>query len=120
MTNAKEIAVHDSLSVGRNWLRFGTFSMDSSPPSAEPRSTRVELASQMLQHLSSARYQGWDCFLTGDENRLYSSPGHKKAWLQCKDTRPVKEKKTASLPEVTLKVLWYVNGFALIEALPKG
>jgi hypothetical protein len=36
--------------------------------SAEQKRTRVELVGQMLQHLSSARHQGWDYFLTGDES----------------------------------------------------
>jgi hypothetical protein len=69
------------------------------------------LAGEALWHLSSAKHQDSDDFLTGDESWFDLNDDHERIWLHCNDAPPVSEKTIASSPKVMLTVFWSGKGF---------
>jgi hypothetical protein len=92
-TNAKETTVHDPQSLGKSSLCFETFKRVPQALPAEHKKTRLELAGQGRQRLSSARIQEWDSFLTGDESWFDLNTDAQRMWLHRIAARRARENK---------------------------
>lgn len=81
---------------------------------------RVITTKSLLKVLQSSQERGWCDIVTGDQSWFKLKYGQKGAWLLPEDERPEMDGSKISYESVMVTIIWGVNGFHIIDMMPKG